>query len=283
MANAKMTVNVYSTDPRNVITQAGTTSAKIRRFAKMLIAIICGQYKRTTVEIGTAAASVTATLVAPVATNVLTLNGQAVTAIQLHARGTAIFDTIVEDNVLTVEGIDFTAKTAADAASYTEFTIGADDTAAVVACVAKINAHPDLVGVVDAVATTGGANKTVSLRAYAAGTAGNAITLAATGVPITVSDTTLLLGAAKSGNQWDYGDTATQGATSLAYAINNSATALIVNHFTATSAAGVVTVAARQMGTIGNAYTVAKTGAPITLAGDSSGRFTGGTTTSKAY
>jgi len=70
------------------------------------------------------------------------------------------------------------------------------------------------------------------------------------------------------------GDTAT--AAALAAAINAESNALVANHVTATSAAGVVTITARMPGQYGNAITLAASGTGATASG---ARLTGGAAT----
>jgi hypothetical protein len=77
---------------------------------------------------------------------------------------------------------------------------------------------------------------------------------------------------------WATSDTAT--AAALATAINASANALVSDHVTATSAAGVVTITAIQPGRSGNAITLAASGTGATASG---ARLTGGTSTRNLY
>lgn len=215
------------------------------------------------------------TAAVPAAADTVTVNGVVLTCAQLHARATAIFATIVADNVLTVNGVAFTAK--ASASGDNQFALGANDTAAVDNCVAKINAHPTLLGVITAVADTAGGDKTVKLRAVTLGTAGNAFTLTKTGAPITVSGATFAAGAAPSGNQWDFGDTNPQAAESLAACIVRSATAFVAGVVTATAVAAVCTVAASAKGLAGNFFTLASSnGTRLAVTGVTAGKLTGG-------
>jgi phage tail sheath gpL-like len=78
-----------------------------------------------------------------------------------------------------------------------------------------------------------------------------------------------------TGNQFLKGASDTTAAAACAAAINASTTAKISGYVTATSSAGVVTITARQPGVAGNMFTLAKTGAPITVTG--SGFLTAGT------
>ncbi len=147
---------------------------------------------------------------------------------------------------------------------------------------ARLNSHPTIVPLMTATSALG----VVKIRSILTGTAGNAYTVTKSGSPITLTatgggaDTGVLQGgAAVSGDQWDYGDTDTQGAAALAACVNRSTTALVTGVVTATSALGVCTISAADKGLMGNTIAVVKTGSPITLAGITSGLMTGGTST----
>lgn len=77
---------------------------------------------------------------------------------------------------------------------------------------------------------------------------------------------------------WGTSDTAT--AAALATAINASGNALVANHVTATSAAGVVTLSAKKKGAAGNAITLAASGTGVTASG---ARLTGGTESTMTF
>jgi hypothetical protein len=246
-----------------------TTSARntITNLINLLRAIEGGAQTSVTLGCITGAAYATGTVTfsaAPSAADTVTINNVTLTAAQLAARGSAIFATIVDGNTLTIKGVTLTAKnTVTDAVN--QFAVGANDTAAVNNCVTVINAHPQLAPFVQATASTGGGNKTVLLKAVTEGTAANAYTLTRVGAPITVSGATFSGGAAASGDQWDYGDSAAQAATSLAACVTRSVTAGIVGVCTAVAASNVVTVTAGVLGTVGNAITLAKSGANIAV------------------
>lgn len=99
----------------------------------------------------------------------------------------------------------------------------------------------------------------------------------------TADDTFLINGVAftakasgATGNQFNVGVSATASATNLKAAINASTSALVKDHVTATSAAGVVTITAKIVGLAGNAVTIAKgvdAGSVMTVSG---ARLTGG-------
>lgn len=76
-----------------------------------------------------------------------------------------------------------------------------------------------------------------------------------------------------TGNQFNVGVDDTATAANAVTAVNASASALVANHVTATSAAGVVTMTADYGGTPGNAITIASGDATITASG---ARLTGG-------
>lgn len=77
---------------------------------------------------------------------------------------------------------------------------------------------------------------------------------------------------------WATSDTAS--ATALAAAINASGSALVSQHVTATSDAGVVTLTAKAPGPVGNAVTLAASGTGVTASG---ARLTGGTATTYTF
>jgi phage tail sheath gpL-like len=78
-----------------------------------------------------------------------------------------------------------------------------------------------------------------------------------------------------AGNQFKVGVSDTADAASLVSAINASATAIVSNHVTASSALGVVTLTAKVPGHVGNAITLASSnGTRLAVSG---ARLTGGT------
>jgi phage tail sheath gpL-like len=60
-----------------------------------------------------------------------------------------------------------------------------------------------------------------------------------------------------SGNQFKTGVTDTASATSLAAAVNASATAIVANNVSATSSGAIITFTAKEQGTMGNLMTLA--------------------------
>jgi hypothetical protein len=78
---------------------------------------------------------------------------------------------------------------------------------------------------------------------------------------------------APTGNQFQHGATDTITAANLAAAINGSATAIVANNVSASSAGAVVTITSKESGTVGNLMTLA-----ISAHGSVSGaNLTGGT------
>lgn len=88
---------------------------------------------------------------------------------------------------------------------------------------------------------------------------------------------TAVNGGTPGANEFDMSGTDTVDAASLAAAINASASALVSNHVTATSALGVVTLTAKNKGYPGNAVTVATSNG--TRLAPSGARLTGGSST----
>lgn len=273
MANYRYTITLQH-PTRNLVVGADKWS-KAAAFALAVYRCIAGGVPGKTPPkawLGTAAASGTVTFSAAAAVNdTVTINGVAFTAKELCARGTAAFASIVADNTLTVNGVTFTAKASPTAGSLTEFALGANDAAAAANCAAKINAHPTTSLVVQCAVLSG---STVTIKAIAEGTSGNAITLAKVGAPITISGATLSGGTAAVGNQFDYGLAGASAAASLYYAVLNSSTAKIAGVVTAETASNVTTLKAIPLGQIGNLCTLAKSGATIAVSG---ANFTGGT------
>ncbi len=402
MAKVSVTLDVANgVDPFSVNTTR-SKRAKVRLFVAMLKALYgvgtaSRGTTRPTLTVGTLQASCTATLVTAVATNTLSINAKAQTAIQLAARATATLTTPVVGNLIVLDGVTLTAAqthargtvtftgapTAAQiitvgATSFVAtagavtlgaatFSIDSTSAARATSLAAQINGH----AVASLVVVATAASDTVKIRALVAGTAGNAIifsencgntaltatgggalagafleggiaqtdiawdygdsdtqgavalaacinrctksstisatsalgvvkirarsegvagnayALTRTGSPIALTATGggslaeafLEGGAAYTGDQWDYGDSDTEGAASLAACINRSTTALVTGHVVATSALGVVTIKAAEKGLIGNAVAITKSASPITLAGVTSNLMTGGTAT----
>lgn len=116
--------------------------------------------------------------------------------------------------------------------------------------------------------TAAAATGTVTLSG--AGTAGDTVVI--NGVTLTA------VASGAVNNQWNVGASATASAANLAAAIVASTSPLVSGTVTASSLAGVVTLTAAAVGLLGNAVTLAATGA-----GTASGaRLTGGTASGSA-
>lgn len=87
------------------------------------------------------------------------------------ASGTITFSSIAAADVVTINGVAFTAKTSG-AVGLTEFNIGADDTAAAANAAAVFNLHTTLDGMVVATSALG----VVTITALVPGELGNGIT-----------------------------------------------------------------------------------------------------------
>lgn len=108
------------------------------------------------------------------------------------ASATATFSTIVQDNVVTINGVAFTARDASPTGN--QFLIGASDTTAATNCAAAINASSTAKIAGYVTATSNGAVVTIS--ALRKGVAGNMFTLTKTGAPITVTGSGFLASGA---------------------------------------------------------------------------------------
>lgn len=310
MAKVSVTLDVGDgVDPFSVLTSR-PKRVKVRAFRAQLKRLLSGLPSRgttrPTLRVGTAAASCTATLVTPVvgnhvdinakamtaallharavatlvtpvATNSLTVQGVVFTAAQLHARGKVTFSTVVATNAVSIGGVNFVGAAGAATPGAATFSVDTSDTAAATSLAAQINAHAVASLVVGA--TSSGA--VVKIRALLAGTAGNAIAFAKTGSPVTIQTAAggALAGAfieggvAQTSLTWDYGDTDTQAAVSLAARINAHPTTVAL--MTASNVAGAVKLRSILTGTAGNAYTITKSGAPITITAAAGGADTG--------
>jgi len=224
---------------------------------------------------GTARASGTVTLSAVDGSDTLTINGQALTATQHHSRGTVtivVANTDVDDTVtlgLTGSEVVFTAK-AAESLTARQFNISGTDTVAGTSLAACINAAAadiasDLYGLVTAESAAG----VVTIRAAAAGTGGDDITLASSDADgLAVSGAALSAGAAVGNNEFDFGGTNAQTATALVGAINNSTTDIVEHHVKASNKAGTITlssVAAGQWVAVDGVRFTAVTAAPTNV------------------
>ena len=100
--------------------------------------------------------------------------------VAVASSGTATFATVVAGNSVTIGGVTFTGNNAPTGA---QFLTGATDAASAASLAAVVNANTTANKIVKASA----AGAVVTFTAVVPGTSGNFITLAAVGVPITVS------------------------------------------------------------------------------------------------
>lgn len=115
------------------------------------------------------------------------------------AQGGITLSSFANNDTVTVAGEVFTAKTSG-ASGDNQFNLGANDTAAAAALAAKINAHPDLAGVVTAAANGTGVTVTAAVH----GAIGNQIGLAISAHG-SVSGANLVGGENATANTFGYG------------------------------------------------------------------------------
>lgn len=118
-----------------------------------------------------------------------------VSILDTRAVGTVTLATAVAGNTATVNGLTYTGVVGVPA-NYTQFSVDTSDTAAATSLAAAINSR-EMNGNYAVTATS--SLGVVTVQAVADGTAGNAITLAKVGAPVTVSGATLAGGTATGG------------------------------------------------------------------------------------
>lgn len=211
----------------------------------------------------------------------VTVNGTALTATQHNSSGTVtvvVANTDVDDTV-TIGGLAFTAKAAENLAAR-QFNIGGTDTVAGTSLKDCINFQSTLFGstLYNLVTATSAAG-VVTVRAVAAGTGGDAITLASSDADgLAVSGANLAGGAAVANNQFDFKGSDIETATALAAALIASSTALVGSAVVATNYAATITLATAAVGCTIDIGGVKMTGMSGTGAGLSEGAFTVGST-----
>jgi len=178
---------------------------------------------------------------------------------------------------LAVSAATLTGGTALAAAG-AEFDMSGTDAQVATSLGAAINAHPTMSLLVTAKVAT----NVVTVRAVTAGAGGDAITLASSDAQLAVSAATLASGATVASNQFDFTGTNTQTAACLVAALAASATSLVSGHVVGSNVAGVVTISAKKKGLLGNAITIASSGATLAITGSVS-RLAGGTETAVNY
>ncbi|HEU4525504.1 MAG TPA: hypothetical protein VFR62_10815 [Gemmatimonadales bacterium] len=220
-------------------------------------------------------ATAVVTAAAVQAADTITINGTDLTATQSHATGTLTLSSCAVGATAVVNGVTFTAVASGED-GLTTFSQAGTDTQDAASLVTAINANPSLAGVVTATNAAG----VVTVRAVAAGTGGNAITLVVTGSGLSRSGATLANGAAVANNQFCFTGSNTQVAADIVRAIGASSTALISSHVTARNTAAAVTITAIHPGLTGNMNTIATSdGTRLAITG-SAARLAGATVAS---
>lgn len=171
----------------------------------------------------------------------VTAGSQAVTAAQKRATGTITFGTSVDNNdTITINGVVFTAKDSSPVAANLEFQN--DATAATVAENFLVLLNATTNAGISGIVAGRRSGAVVTVYAVTQGTAGNSITLASDGTDLAVSGATLANGAAVANNAFDWAGSDTTTASALAYAINNSTTAVLSGNFEASNLKQTITV-----------------------------------------
>lgn len=282
---------------RNPFAQGFSKRRALNEFAAKLHALAGGigggVEERASLRVSTANASAIVTCAAVQNADTVTINGQALTATQKHARGTItpttsgidVADTVTinttgiltarqhhakgtitcaaadaADNV-TIGATTFVGTAGAVTPGAATYSIDTGNNEAATSLAAQINAH----AVASLLVVASAASAVVTLRAVASGTAGNAIVLTSTdGTDLAVSGSGTLSGAtAPIADEFDISGTTAQTCTSLAAAIN--ACALLSGVVTAWASATVVTVRAVTAGTGGNSIGLASSDAQLAV------------------
>jgi phage tail sheath gpL-like len=269
MSNSKISILLDYDGPNPIVTPTRTSSNWKRLTLRNLIRVINGiahgsQFRRSassthpsiTVQSSVVQASATATPVAVILNDTLSIAGTALTAKKGRASSTCTVATAIANDTVTINGVVFTGVTGAAVLGSPTFSVDTGNTETATSIAAQVNAYasPLLSGLVAARS----ASAVVTFYAVTPGTAGNAITLTSS------SNTTLAVtgagflagGAALTNNQFDFNGTDVTTGQAIAAAILASTTAAIQSvTATASSSTGVVTVTAKAPGVAGNAVT----------------------------
>lgn len=287
----------FELDPDPINSEAPRASCL--NVAKMFRAIAAGDYPGTCSVVADTegvAASGSVTCAAVQNADTVSINGQALTATQHHARGTItpttsgidVDDTVTinttgvltakkhyatgtvtitiantdADDTVTINGVAFTAKAAEDTEAG-EFDISGTATVAATSLAACINASDDedIAGVVTAFSSGG----VCTVRAVESGTDGNALTFVSSDADgLTVSGAGTLADATDpADDEFDISGQNADTCTSLAAAIN--ACTALSGVVTAWASATVVTVRAVTAGTGGNSIGLASSDAQLAV------------------
>ncbi len=208
----------------------------------------------------------TATLVNTAAGNKVTLGGHDFVARARYAKGTITITTAVARNSAIVNGIAFDAVANGAGAVGTQWTVGAGGTAnadsatalaaAITAARARCKCTAAAVGAVVTITSTVEAPEA------------NTFDLVAIGAPLALSGASLSGAYDSSLDEFPILGTDALTAAALAAAINASKHAAVKNIVTAAAVAtNVCTITSVAEGAAGNAVTLVRTGAPITVSG----------------
>lgn len=238
----------------------GNKRLQLSNLAQLLQALNHGsrtEQGQVTVNVMTSVvqASGTVTAAAVQSADTVTIGGTALTATQLRATGTVTAASAQAGDTVTINGVVFTGASGAVTPGAATFSIDTSDTATAASLVAQVAAFvsPVLNGIIGARS----AAAVATFYAIAEGTSGNALTLATSNNSrLAKSGAALANGATAANNQFDFEGTDTMTAASIARAITVS-TSTAIMLVTASNAAAVVTVVAKQGGTAGNAIALA--------------------------
>jgi len=208
----------------------------------------------------------TATLVSTAAGNKVTLGGRDFFARARYAKGTITITAAAARNSAIVNGIAFDAVANGAGPVGTQWAVGAGGTAnndsatalaaAITAAKARCKCTAAAVGAV------------VTVTSAVEGPEANGFGLVAIGVPLALSGATLAGGYDPSLDEFPILATDALTAAALAAAINASKAAAVKGIVTAAAVAtNVCTITSVAEGAAGNAVTLVRTGAPITVSG----------------
>lgn len=210
---------------------------------------------------GTASANGVITPTAVLAADTVTINGQALTAIQQRSTGTITAASVLAADSVTVNGVVFTAVNTGNVGN--QFDMSGSNTACATSLAAAINActTAGVQGVVAARSTAA----VVTVFAVVGGTAGNSLTLATSNAGrLAISGAAFTGGIAVANNQFDMIGTDVTTGASLADCINASSTAIVSGLVAASARSATITLASTAEGqtvTIGNCTFRARAGA----------------------
>jgi hypothetical protein len=214
---------------------------------------------------GTMAANAVVTPTGVNAADTVTINGQALTAIQQRSTGTVTAAAVLAADTVTMNGVVFTAVNGSPVGN--QFDMSGSNTACATSLAAAINACATA-GVLGVVAAKSSA-AVVTVFAVVPGTAGNSLTLASSnGGRLAISGATFSGGIAVANNQFDMAGTDITTGASLADCINASSTAIVSSLTKGGARSATITLTGTTDGqtvTVGNVTFRAKNGAAGSL------------------